>query len=496
MPTFDPKAELRPTVAECYLSTEKFCTTFLPRCFTRPYSPTLHGPIFQVLDTPPSPRVLIVAPRGIGKSSIISFAHVIKKILYGDCKHVMIISDSQTRASELCNNIRLELEHNNLITRAFGPQEGPEWGKEGFVTKNGIKVVPRGAGTQLRGALYDHTRPDLIVVDDLETPEGVRSEEQRKKLMTWFLTDLLNLVDKGSTTWQIFVVGSLLHEDSLLCNLLRLPQWHSIVLDICDDNYNSNYPELMSNAKIKEEVEMHRLLNKLDAFYREYRSKVIASETALFNSSLFKIYDESTERLWSNKNLETAILIDPARTSKDSSDLTAIVTVSFDRVTHRIFVRDVDAGHWHPAQIIDRAILKAIEYSCNLIAVEVTGLNEHISYPFRSAIIQRGFPIKLHELKAKGKKEDRITALAPFYRRGMVYHNPASCGPLEAQLLSFPYSQHDDIMDAFAYFVTLLDTEQKYFIPPEQNDDPDLKDYLDDPAWVEQVALGAGWRAI
>jgi hypothetical protein len=85
-------------------------------------------------------------------------------------------------------------------------------------------------------------------------------------------------------------------------------------------------------------------------------------------------------------------------------------------------------------------------------------------------IARRGVPIQVEELHAragqneKGKNE-RIKGLIPFYRQGLIYHNPATCAPLEAQLMSFPNAKRRDVMDATAYIVEILAKGERFMFP-------------------------------
>jgi hypothetical protein len=77
------------------------------------------------------------------------------------------------------------------------------------------------------------------------------------------------------------------------------------------------------------------------------------------------------------------------------------------------------------------------------------------------------------ELKARDKKENRIAALAPFYRLGYVYHNELVSKKLETQLMMFPRSKMWDVMDAAAYVVELMEMEGDYFDPSNSLDEED-----------------------
>jgi phage terminase large subunit-like protein len=93
-------------------------------------------------------------------------------------------------------------------------------------------------------------------------------------------------------------------------------------------------------------------------------------------------------------------------------------------------------------------------------------------------MIKRGKFYNLVELKARGHKEDRIAMLNPLYRLGYIWHNSNVCQALESQLIVFPKSKRDDIMDAVAYVVEMLELGERYFAPDntagEQPDDDEF----------------------
>ena len=69
--------------------------------------------------------------------------------------------------------------------------------------------------------------------------------------------------------------------------------------------------------------------------------------------------------------------------------------------------------------------------------------------------------------------------LVPFYRKGLVFHNKNISLELEAELLSFPRSKRNDVMDAFADIIWLMDNGERYFYPmgkPSKNEEEKMKD--------------------
>jgi DNA-binding LytR/AlgR family response regulator len=196
--------------------------------------------------------------------------------------------------------------------------------------------------------------------------------------------------------------------------------------------------------------------------------------------------------------IENLVLVDAAIPVKIHSAHSAIVGVGIDTKSHAIYVRDIDAGMMYPDDLYQRTINMIQRLKARALGVEVTSLNEFITQPFKNELSRQGVLwCEFVELKARGglasgSKENRIRALVPYYRQGLIYHNPTACHGLEAQLLAFPRSKRWDIMDALAYIIEMLDIGDRFFEPPEDTDDEKMFEELarsDEPVLTD-------WRII
>src|SRR5690606_6344483 len=76
-------------------------------------------------------------------------------------------------------------------------------------------------GQALRGRNWQGNRPDLIVCDDLEDAKtNAATEEQRTKLRDWFASVVMPLGDPKGEKTALVVMGTTVHFDSLLMNIL------------------------------------------------------------------------------------------------------------------------------------------------------------------------------------------------------------------------------------------------------------------------------------
>jgi phage terminase large subunit-like protein len=157
--------------------------------------------------------------------------------------------------------------------------------------------------------------------------------------------------------------------------------------------------------------------------------------------------------------------MDPAKTTRKTSDDTAIMCLSFDFLEHKIYIRDICAGKMHPYDSYAKCLEFARKYKSKLLAIETAGLNEYITYPMKNFLEKNNASdIAMMELKPGGvQKEDRIRGISWFYQSGYVYHKKGVCEKLEGQLLSFPNAANDDVSDCLAYGVAMLKKGGIYF---------------------------------
>jgi predicted phage terminase large subunit-like protein len=172
-----------------------------------------------------------------------------------------------------------------------------------------------------------------------------------------------------------------------------------------------------------------------------------------------------------NQNIETVVILDPAKTVKIHSAESAIIGIGIDLISARLFIRDVVHKKMYPDEIYEELFGMARRLDAKVIGIEVTSLNEFIKQPIKNYMFRNGVFYELIWLNARGgtKKELRVKELVPYYRGGFIYHN-ASCPDikaLEQQLLMFPRSALWDIMDAEAYIIEMLELGQRYFGPKE-----------------------------
>ena len=172
--------EIVDAIKRCYGSTKTTAKVLFNDLFYAEFSP-LHDQILDLIDSG-AKKIAIAAPRGIGKTTIARTV-ASKGILFRDIHFISYVSNSATVAELQTENIKRELISNQTIRRLFGDIKVADYKSAGlddtfskmaWIAFGNTLVLPRGAGQQVRGLIWDKYRPQLIIVDDLETSATIQ----------------------------------------------------------------------------------------------------------------------------------------------------------------------------------------------------------------------------------------------------------------------------------------------------------------------------------
>ena len=394
-------------------------------------------------------NLVIAFPREFGKSTYVWVFFPAWNILAGRYRYIVYIASSKERAIEQLRNLRAEISAHPLL-KGLIDIEGDRADELEYTDRaTGRKCLIRayGAGQNLRGIRYQEKRPDIVILDDIEDSESVQSETQRKKLWEWFHADVRPL----SSTGRLFVIGTVLHEDSLLNNLLNNPPagFKGLKYGIEDGEGKPTWEERFPREWIEERKKDYQAQGLIDVFYREYMNVAISPDTQIFKRSYFRYYDSDTLN-W--KGWAVFTTVDLAISKADTSDYTAICTVAVSPQNHW-FVLDIDYGRYDPTETID-AIFRAVQkYKPLIVGIERVAYQQALEHFLIKEMPERGVFFRVEPLKAEKKKELRIQALQPRFKAGTIWFPQFAdfTTELEAELLTFPRGKHDDLIDALAY---------------------------------------------
>jgi len=416
-----------------------------------------HEEMFYITEDTAIRSVVIVAFRGSAKSTIFSLSFPLWSILAEQkIKYVVILSQTQQKAQTLLQQIKYELETNELLKKDLGPfkEERDQWNIVSLhLSRYNAKITAASAEQSIRGMRHIQHRPQLIVADDLEDMESVKTMEGRNKTYNWLVGDV---IPAGGRNTRLIIVGSLLHEDSLIKRLeknIKEGKMAGVYREypLLDENGNSTWPGKFPDKK---SIELERAKGITDAaWYREYLLQIVHNEDQLIRQEWIKEY-EVMPNLSGKDYVGTFIGIDPAGSDNAGSDCTAMVAASVFGQGEELKI------YIHPNPINKRlrfhetketAIMFANTLSGNFpvrIFVEDVGIQKWLI----QELLRNG--LNVEEFKVGGvDKQSRLSAAAGPVQAGMVFFPKEGCGELRQQLVNFGLEKYDDLADAFAIVI-------------------------------------------
>lgn len=429
-------------------------------------------------------RSAVAAPRGHAKSTVMSLKNVLHAALYGYKRYILLISDTEAQAAGFLDAIKNELETNERILRDFGEQEGKVWKSSSVVLENGCRIDAVGSGQKLRGRRHYQRRPDLILCDDIENDEGVRTAEQRKKTADWFWKAVCKA---GDTYTDILFIGTILHHDSLLANLLDNPgfqssryqavlsdapsplwqEWERMFTDLADPNrertarafFGRHRREMLAGAQVLwpgklsyYDLRVMRLTEGEAAFNSEMQNRPIDPAACLFPSRWFRYY-EPCEVDFRGGSFRFYGYCDPSLGRTASSDYSAIVTLAVDGATGLAYVYGADISRRLPDQIIqdvldtERRLRRDTGRGYTLFGAETNQFQWFLKEQLARESARQGLYLPIQGVRASENKLMRIESLQPDVKNGYILFRRDQALLLR-QLGEFPLGAHDDGPDA------------------------------------------------
>lgn len=426
----------------------------------------------------------VAAPRGHAKSTNLTFKDVLHAVLYAYKHFIVIISDTYDQSKGFLEAIKEELEENEAILNDFGSLAGKIWREDVIVTKSKIKVQAKGAAQKMRGLKHKQWRPDLIVLDDTENDELVRTAEQRKKLKDWYY----KAVSKAGDSYTDFIfIGTMLHYDSLLADVLKNPSYHSIkyqavesfsaspLWEIWETIYTNlsdkdreqkaneffakNQSEMLAGTKVLWEEKLPYVeLMKIKisegeaAFFSELQNEPINPEDCLFNEEWFEYFNPLDFDFRESKYWFYGF-VDPSLGKTKKSDYSAIITLVLDIETGYMYVLDADVERRHPDKIIGDTLNKAVwiwkEFGKKYkdFGAETNQFQWFLKEALAKESARCGIYLPITEVQQSADKTMRVQTLQPDIKNKYIKFQAKQKLLLE-QLKYFPMAAHDDAPDA------------------------------------------------
>jgi predicted phage terminase large subunit-like protein len=445
-----------------------FFSTYFASYLTHP-SANHHRDLFAISEDQNLPLAIIVAFRGSGKSTIMTLSYPIWAVLGKlQKKFVLIASQTQYQARVHLTNIKRELEGNELLSNDLGPfvEQREEWGSTSlYIPRYNARITAISTEQSVRGIRHGQYRPDLIICDDVEDMNSVKTREGRNKTFDWFTGEI---IPAGDTYTKRIVVGNLLHEDCLLMRLKEkleadeidgiFRQWP--IMKDGKSLWPGKYPDEASLTVLK------RTIGNKIAWEREFMLRIVADEDQIIDPAWIHFYDELPEMTGQNQYINTFLGVDLAISEKTSADFTTVVPV------HAYGYKPEDRRYYIDPHFINKRLsfmqtCEAIEQLYKNLKVggekEARILVEDVGYQASMVEALKDLKLKVKGVKIKGDKHTRLMAASMLFERGKVFFpKDRNAKEIVSQLLGFGVEKHDDLVDATTLALNYIQTKVEY----------------------------------
>lgn len=440
-------------------------------------------------------KLAIAAPRGFGKSTLVTLAYVLYGICYGQEQFIVLLSATASQAMQLLENVKKELMDNPKLLMDFPELAGPKpspWTRSELETPTHVRLLALGAGQHIRGRKFGRFRPTLVIADDLENAENTFSLESRQQLKDWVNRAILKVGGEGT---NYLFLGTLYHPYCLLAEYVdpnAHPEWkkqiHKAIVTwpqrtdlwsqwsriyngqeawdsahgpqaaqafyvahqaAMDEGVELLWPERWSFYRLREQYEDDPI-----SFNSELQNEPINPRDCIFNVEELVYWDDqyvSKEALIRalGEEVEYYGACDPSL-GQDTmrGDYTAIVILAQDRRTKSRYVVEADLQRYTPTQTIEAIFAYYQRYRFERFAIETNQFQELLAQEVerRGRELGQYPPIERVTHTAESKVR-RIQSLHPWLKNGAVHLCRKHTQLLE-QLRFFPKGKHDDGPDA------------------------------------------------
>jgi hypothetical protein len=432
---------------------------------------------------PREDREAKIAPRGMGKTTWWFLILPMWAAAHGHVKFAAAFADSATQAETHLQTFRHELDTNPLLRRDFAdlcaPATRSRRVRQGdrvamsatggtliadnramLFARSGFVFAARGIDSSTLGMKVGNRRPELMIFDDVEPEEARYSAEGvRKRLATlrdgaFPLNENARVVIIGTTTMP----GSIIHQ---LVSWHRSAGFDELPVPIEEDTRADDLawiseerltvdhvgPFVVHDDGTEESIwparwptEFLQAIRHTRSFAKNYANDPRGYGGGYWSDEDFVYGDLPgiTRRL---------ISVDPAVTTKSSSDPTGIAVVAWSPSAKKALVEHSESVRLVGADLRDHVYRLAAKFDDDGRPVGLIYVETNQGGDLWEVTVFIHPPCKVRTVFQSEKKEIRAARALGWYQRRRVQHIKRLASA-EEQMISFPNAPHDDEVDA------------------------------------------------
>jgi hypothetical protein len=396
-------------------------------------------------------RHALAAPRSMGKSTWWFLFIPTWLGAYGYRKFVSAFADSASLAQRHLLTFKTELANNELLRHDFPefctPARRPGGMVEAdrvdlYIAQSRFAFSALGADSKLLGMKIGSTRPDLLILDDIEGDESSYSPDKSVKRLRTITDAILPLNERAGVvlTGTVTMVDSIVHQAVKAANGREPEEWIKDEEFVCHHHKPILKDDFGGESSVwPEKWSLEYLISKRHtrSYAKNMLNDPIAEDGQYWDPAHFKygFLDNTNIRLLS---------VDPHVKRGKATDFTGISVVRYSTPYDMFDVPWSIQTKLRGGSLRELVIKMINEYDITAVLVET---NQGGDMWTDDNGVFANLPCKVLTIHQKESKEIRAARALAEYECERVLHR-RGLEDLEAQMLAFPRVVHDDMVDS------------------------------------------------
>ncbi|NFH74199.1 hypothetical protein FDA25_16855 [Clostridium botulinum] len=454
-----------------------------------------------------------VLSRGTGKSAFGTLSPSIWSMSYKHKTYVLICSDIGSTAEKFIKDIKDNVIENQYIEDAFGKllddcNKDYKCNATQLEFTNHTFVEAISSTSPMRGRKYKNVRPDLIILDDYQSEDDVRTEEAREKKWKRYSDDVKfakqrpvkrdgKIVKKGTV---LMAWGTQQHKECFYSRLLKAATWkfkkyRGVEIDDVDEYFNTGlwleFKNILNDFKNMDHLEdakefyyKHEKDMQFGKLWPEFwdcldlaldyyenpnsfKQEVQGDVDAIGEKWFKSMNTETREEIESHDFIKTMILADPASSSGRKNDYSAFLVGSTSDNGYK-YARKAELAKINARQEFDKYVGHMIELlleypDATHVSIEKNTFNGADAFTLEKLInehpILKYRNITIINEQQKKNKDDKISTAIPYVNKGQIVFAEED-EDFTKQVMDFAgqkFSVHDDAPDVMSEFIIRID---------------------------------------
>lgn len=465
--TFEAAASRGDLIEGCRVSLDFLASLVLTEIYAYGYPPALKS-MWQMICQSAlglfgKPKHALGIPRGFSKTILLKL-YVVWLVLFSDRKFILIVCNTASHANNFIADVQDMLSNPNIVNifgdwRAGIEKDTQELKKFSFRGKTTI-IAGIGSGGSVRGLNIKFVRPDIVLMDDIQTREEAANDVIANALFDWMLGTLMKACHPQRCVF-IFVGNMYPFEGSILRKLKHSKEWISFITGAILADGESIWPEHRGIVDLLQELAFDTEQGRAHLFHSEVMNDEKAGTVSGIDISKIPLCPAAWEELQAQGGF---IIIDPSLGKKKSDDVAISAFLIYDG---KPVLREVSKGKFDPGETIRQATFLAAKYNIQLICVESVAYQATLIFWFNFIFKQLGIEgIHVCEIATGGSpKNSRIVTMFKELLSGaLLLHSTVRSSVLHqvSQFNPLVTVNVDDVLDCLAYAYKVMQLYPDY----------------------------------